>query len=76
MTIFHHPRSMNLDMFPHVSSLFFERNLCETAGDKLDFPWRYPENLAQLLPPETVRFRLRGWLRDGCEWVRVLRGKP
>ncbi|CAK9033524.1 unnamed protein product [Durusdinium trenchii] len=29
----------------------------------------YPENLAQLLPPETVRFRLRGWLRDGCEWV-------
>ena len=31
---------------------------------------RYPENLAQLLPPETVRFRLRHWLRDGCEIVR------
>ena len=30
---------------------------------------RYPENLAQLLPPETVKFRLRHWLRDGCEWV-------
>lgn len=29
----------------------------------------YPENLAQLLPPETVKFRLRHWLRDGCEWV-------
>ncbi|CAE7207681.1 unnamed protein product, partial [Symbiodinium necroappetens] len=29
----------------------------------------YPENLAQLLPPETVRFRLRHWLRDGCEIV-------
>eukprot|EP00930_Biecheleria_cincta_P095969 TRINITY_DN87852_c0_g1_i1.p1 TRINITY_DN87852_c0_g1~~TRINITY_DN87852_c0_g1_i1.p1 ORF type:complete len:873 (-),score=115.58 TRINITY_DN87852_c0_g1_i1:279-2861(-) len=29
----------------------------------------YPENLAKLLPPETVRFRLRAWLRDGCESV-------
>ncbi|CAE8585965.1 unnamed protein product [Polarella glacialis] len=30
----------------------------------------YPESLAKLLPPETVRFRLRGWLRDGCESVK------
>lgn len=29
----------------------------------------YPEQIAQLLPPETVRFRLRAWLRDGCEAV-------
>jgi len=29
----------------------------------------YPENLAKLLPPGTVDFRLRGWLRDGCDVV-------
>jgi len=29
----------------------------------------YPEEIAKLLPPETVRFRLRAWLRDGCEAV-------
>eukprot|EP00931_Biecheleriopsis_adriatica_P101366 TRINITY_DN76519_c0_g1_i1.p1 TRINITY_DN76519_c0_g1~~TRINITY_DN76519_c0_g1_i1.p1 ORF type:complete len:866 (+),score=157.64 TRINITY_DN76519_c0_g1_i1:29-2599(+) len=29
----------------------------------------YPENLAKLLPPDTVSFRLRHWLRDGCELV-------
>jgi len=28
-----------------------------------------PENMAKLLPPDTVNFRLRGWLRDGCEVV-------
>jgi len=29
----------------------------------------YPEQIAKLLPPDTVRFRLRAWLRDGCESV-------
>jgi len=29
----------------------------------------YPEEIAKLLPPATIRFRLRAWLRDGCESV-------
>jgi len=37
----------------------------------------YPEELARLLPPDTVRFRLRAWLRDGCEAVgSELRARP
>mmetsp|Transcript_69886 Transcript_69886/g.152030 ORF Transcript_69886/g.152030 Transcript_69886/m.152030 type:complete len:919 (+) Transcript_69886:47-2803(+) len=36
-----------------------------------------PENLAKLLPPELVSFRLRAWLRDGCELVNSqLRLRP
>ncbi|CAK0875497.1 unnamed protein product, partial [Prorocentrum cordatum] len=29
----------------------------------------FPQELARLLPPAAVRFRLRSWLRDGCESV-------
>ncbi|CAK0848093.1 unnamed protein product [Prorocentrum cordatum] len=30
---------------------------------------KFPEALARVLPRATVRFRLRAWLRDGCESV-------
>jgi len=37
----------------------------------------YPEELARLLPADTIRFRLRAWLRDGCEAVgSELRARP
>eukprot|EP00971_Amphidinium_carterae_P258752 5135448-Amphidinium_carterae.1 len=32
----------------------------------------FPEELEKILPPDTVRFRLRAWLRDGSEEVNSL----
>ena len=32
----------------------------------------YPEQVAAMLPPDTVSFRVRAWLRDGCEAVIIV----